>query len=375
MPTAKVKGVTIKKTTDKTKTDKTKVTSRPNSGGRMKKMDILSEKDKVKAVETQAAQPFKVLDNMDSICRKCKLIIDEAESNSIDCDRCHGWLHFACSGMSDLEFDFLHKHKVTMKFHCDICTSELTEGTCHNAKHTQMEAQMNNLTGLVNILINQNKIILEKLDKKVETTTPAPLVWPTVETRLERNIEAKMTQVVQNQKEVDEKRGNLIIFNLPEADQTPDGKQEKREDMEQAIDVLSYIDNQFEGHDIREANVTRIGYRRKGENVRSRPIKVELDDTATRDRVLRNAFRLKDYVVQRVGVSHDKTTQEIQADITLKQRLSDMRKENPLADYIIYDKDIKTREAVAEIKQKKHDAWKARQVERGIEGGNSKHDN
>ena len=69
-----------------------------------------------------------------------------------------------------------------------------------------------------------------------------------------------------------------------------------------------------------------------------------------------------------MGVSHDKTTQELQEDITLKQRLSDMRKENPLADYIIYDKDIKTREAVADIKQKKHDAWKARQAERGIEG-------
>ena len=363
MPTLKVKGVTVKKVTDKAKE------SRPNSRGRPKKVDIISEKDKVKAVEAQAAQPFKVLDNMDSICRKCNVIIDEAESNSIDCDRCHGWLHFACSGMSDLEFDFLHKHEVTMKFHCDICTSELTEGACHNAKHTQMEAAINNLTGLVNHLINQNKMIIEKLDKKVEDKTPAPVVWPTVETRLEKSIETKMTQVVQNQKEVDEKRGNLIVFNLPEAEQTPDGKQELKEDYEQIVDVISYLDNKFDSHDIRQEDVTRIGYRRKGKDVRSRPIKVELNDTSTRDRVLKNAYRLKDYVVARVGVSHDKTTQEIQADITLKQKLNDMRKENPLADYIIYDKDIKTREAVTEIKKNKHDQWKARQAERDIEGG------
>ena len=76
-----------------------------------------------------------------------------------------------------------------------------------------------------------------------------------------------------------------------------------------------------------------------------------------------------------MGVSHDKTTQELQEDRTLKERLNNKRKKNPEADYIIYDKDIQTRAAVAEIKQKKHEAWKARQVERGIEGGNPKHDN
>ena len=96
------------------------------------------------------------------------------------------------------------------RLYTGICTSELSEGTCPNAKHSEMDAQ---LTGLVSILINQNKDSIEKLNKKAEEKAPAPLVWPTVETRLEKNIETKMTQVVKNQKEIDEKRGNVIYLN------------------------------------------------------------------------------------------------------------------------------------------------------------------
>ena len=42
-----------------------------------------------------------------------------------------------------------------------------------------MNAKLENLTGLVNILISQNKDIIQQLAKKEETKAPAPVVWPT----------------------------------------------------------------------------------------------------------------------------------------------------------------------------------------------------
>ena len=224
MPTLKVKGVTVSKEKE--------VRTSSGSRGRQKKTD------KVIKDKADSDQPFKTLTNMDSICRKCNLLIDEQDSNSLDCDRCHGWLHFACTGMSDICFDFLHKNKVTMIFHCDACTSETSEGKCQNESHSQMNAKLENLTGLVNILISQNKDIIQQLAKKEETKAPAPVVWPTVATtRLEKNIETKMTQVVNNQKEIDEKKCNLIVFNLPEIEETADGKEELEEDYRNVTDI------------------------------------------------------------------------------------------------------------------------------------------
>ena len=207
------------------------------------------------------------------------------------------------------------------------------------------------------------------MNKKEETK--APVVWPTVATtRLEKNIETKMTQVVNNQKEIDEKKCNLIVFNLPEIEETADGKEEIQEDYRNVTDILSYLDHTYEPLDLRPENLTRLGPKRKGKDSGTRPIKVELCSSSIKTRALRYAYRLKDYTIPKIGISYDKTSQELQEDRTLKQQLVDKRKEDPLGDYIRYGKEIMKRTDAAIIKKNKQDEWTTRQNERATDGGN-----
>ena len=79
---------------------------------------------------------------------------------------------------------------------------------------------------------------------------------------------------------------------------------------------------------------------------------------------------MKDYTIQKIGISHDKTSQELEEDRTLKTQLVEKRKEDPLGDYIRYGKEMLKRTEVAIIKKNKQDEWKTRQEERATDGGN-----
>ena len=73
MPSTKSKGVKVKTAAGKAKDSG----SRPNSRNRQQTKKADKGKDK-----GEEDQPFKVLDNMDTICAKCKLMIDESETLS-----------------------------------------------------------------------------------------------------------------------------------------------------------------------------------------------------------------------------------------------------------------------------------------------------
>ena len=95
--------------------------------------------------------------------------------------------------------------------------------------------------------------------------------------------------------------------------------------------------------------VERMG-RRKGKDDRPRPIKVELPSVEMKFKAIRRAQKLKDYKTPKIGISFDKTKNEMEEDTALRQFLSNTKATDPASDYVIYNITIVTRAEATRLK-------------------------
>ena len=120
------------------------------------------------------SSPLKLLQTFDCYCTKCSKGV--GEKDSIECDRCEGWVHLECTGMGDAEFTNIKQNKFDiMKYYCPRCTEEISKGLCKDQNHAKSETNYNTLLEMVKLLQEQNKMIIERLDKN-EKKEPAPVV-------------------------------------------------------------------------------------------------------------------------------------------------------------------------------------------------------
>ena len=270
--------------------------------------------------------------------------------------------------MDKKDLDYAKKNKKTiLKFHCPIC---LQSG--NSQVPSKLEAEVKDLKDIVNMLVAtnsdivaQNKEILEKLNAKNKDDIRTP-AWP----KVEKNIQHSVEEVLCNQAEKEEKKCNLILFGVTESAQTTEGKDNTREDHNKAVDIVCHLDDLIDSDDLRPTfcKVSRLGRKKPGQDEKPRPIKVELPDIDIKNRALKNARLLKDYKMKKIGVSHDKTKKELDADRVLRADLRKKREENTGVEFIIYDKKVMKKEEADKLREHKEKLYKERQnklTERG----------
>ena len=108
--------------------------------------------------------------------------------------------------------------------------------------------------------------------------------------------------------------------------------------------------------------VVRLGRRKQEPDEKPRPLKVVVSYVETKEKVLRNAYRLRNFRIPKIGISHDKTTREMEDDRKLKSKLVKTREANPTVEYMIYNKTVMKREDVKAIKEEKERMFKERQA-------------
>ena len=112
-------------------------------------------------------------------------------------------------------------------------------------------------------------------------------------------------------------KNNVIVFNVEESGST-DKSDEIKHDMQQVENVFKIVDPGLVWKKNEAcAAVTRLGKRKPtldGQKAKPRPIRVTLQDSESRNEILRNARNLKGSKFQRVGISADKTLQERKVD-------------------------------------------------------------
>ena len=276
-------------------------------------------------------------EDSETICKHCAKVVEEELGRLLDtvsCSRCKVVFHKDCSNLNTNECNFLNENPDSrLKYLCEECGDNPTGSSGH------LNARMDNIEG------NVDKV-LKLLNKKDETTMDK-VEWPTIQ----RGFQAQVKEVLREHKEKDDKEKNIIIFNIPETDAKKEIKDQIEEDEKTTMDIIHFLD---ENINQKEVKIQRLGRRNQEDKGRLRPIKVILPSPTIQQDILSNARKLRNYTkLERVGLSHDKTTREQERDRTLSSNLNKMRLANPDKDLIIFEQDIYPRKEVQEIREKR----------------------
>ena len=171
------------------------------------------------AVETDQPSP----------CKLCNQVVDEGKA--IRCDKCSTWLHFRCSELSKAHYDWLTKSTcpTSVKWFCPACQSE--------PEKNSVDSRFDTLSALILTVTQQNAEILKSM----------------------KNDQANLTEVLDDQKEKEERRKNSVFFNIPESADTEQGK---IDDTGKVKDVIKHICPDIADENLDTLAVTRLGTRR-----------------------------------------------------------------------------------------------------------------
>ena len=157
-------------------------------------------------------------DNECPICNKKVVDSDKA----LCCCRCKQWKHATCLKMSNNVFNVLSKQTLTMWFCPDDCIKEAEE--VFNGPDSEKLTALNS-----------------KVDLLLKSFSDLKLVQDNQEEILNRKIEEKVKEVLQEQKEVERSKLNLLLFKAPEAAEDASKEEEKNHDLLVMNDILTEL--------------------------------------------------------------------------------------------------------------------------------------
>lgn len=310
-----------------------------------------SVRDELNSTSAKAVSPHKLLANSDEICKICKRIIDDNRpgEKAIQCDRCVAWVHYKCSKTTAEEYAFLTSHPSTaVLWYCKVCQDELKEGPGSNdnrlaqqsAKIDTLTKKTDSLTFLIYECRTQMATMQSQLSTFIEDASKSTKNNCEAETtkQLKSEMQAQITEALDDKEEREEKKNDVIMFNVPEVEPSNE-EQELKEDTENVKIMLAMVLPVNGKVPIDEKNISRIGKARK--DGKSRPIRIRFEDDTSKGLIFRNSAKLKKYEqYKKVNITSNKTRKELLADKMLKDRLDEQKRLRPDDDLIIYRGDI-----------------------------------
>ena len=260
---------------------------------------------------------------------------DIGESDVIKCDICPNWIHFACSGLRVIDIDHRSGDKLpnSIKYHCVGCQSTPLvkyDNTCNcsNASSKQ-DLAIESLTKIVSTLQSQMEVMLAMLTGKEGEAT------------FEKKVEAHLGQALQDEREKEEKKNNIMLFNVPESEK-PEALDAAQDDVTLVREILTHVRPDINFGIIEAAQVSRLGF--KKDDNKARPIKIKLSQTEHKFKLLKDSRKLSNFEkYPKIGLSKDKTKSEIAADRNLKIELARRKEAEPSKDFIIFRRKVMLR--------------------------------
>ena len=202
------------------------------------------------------------------------------------------------------------------RWFCAICHDETASKADPNDRLAEQGAKLETLTQIVKTLQSQNEVILQLLRN---------------ENKLEDRIKQQVSESLDDRKEKEDRKCNLIIFNVEESSDTSLAEQ-KKHDKHEVGKILDFISPGTEVDSVCEQDIVRLGPRKKSQSEDSRPkprpLKIKFTDEQSRTSILRKARKLKDHqTYKKIGIATDKTQKEREEEKALRTELSN-RKQN-----------------------------------------------
>ncbi len=280
----------------------------------------MENKAKSKTV-SQSQKSVKFLSTENEVqnpCKKCKKIV--GQEKAAQCDRCTSWVHLGCCGLSRTEYDFLERSNCEgIKWFCKMCEEDMKGQNDPTDRIAQQGARLDSLSSVLVTLQQQNQLIHQQNQMILQLLQN--------EGRFESKIKAQVEEVLDNQKERDEKKNNVVVFNIPEGDETEEEDVNNKEDIKKVSKVLEIVCPEIKAEVLNKTSVQRIGRRRRVVGAKPRPIKIKFSGSEIKEKVLKGAKKLKGHdELRTVGISNDRTRMEIEEDRKLKEELEERKK-------------------------------------------------
>ncbi len=140
-------------------------------------------------------------------CLRCKGNV--GKEAAVQCGVCRLWVHKKCEKLSDEVFNFLSDNiQAGVLWQCSCCQSSTAE---LSAAVKSLRTELTAVTERVGKTEDTNKLQDSRLDK-LEALTK------NLEQRLDNNKEEVSASILEEMREREEKRGNILIHNVGESD-------------------------------------------------------------------------------------------------------------------------------------------------------------
>ena len=278
-------------------------------------------------------------------CEKCGVIVSQ-EVRALNCDKCGSvWNCAQCMDMTADAYDTLVELSGTasgssLRWFCGACEHHIFEPA---TPAQPVEGSMDEIKLLLQALMDKFDSIDSKLKEKADVDEMRRLE-ERVE-KLEQSVvkleksaggekkEATSTETghgkslvetsVNELKERDRRRENIIVFNIPESS-CEDSDDRKKQDVER---VLSVLETELKIK-ASVSSPTRLG--RRNDNGKPRPLRLKVESEMAKNEILKVAKNLaiaKEDDTRKIYISRDMTPLEREQDKELRKELAEKRKE------------------------------------------------
>lgn len=215
-------------------------------------------------------------------CRGCGKEFRD-EDDVIGCDECDGWWHRECGEMSVADFKVISKIKSkNVHWICPPCSIKPKESLHLEDIKKLMEKMFEEWT----------KTLEKKQDVKINDL-----------------VEVKVREALEEQKEAERRKGNLIIANVVESEE--DGEEERMK--EDRAKIIKHIKREVDVKEEEVVKIVRLGRKDESRPNKPRLLKVVINSVAKTEDIIKKAFYM----------NKGKPSEEriyINPDMTLKER-------------------------------------------------------
>ena len=297
-----------------------------------KKKNTPKKKDKQQNIEDQNA--FAIL--AEKPCRICREEVPKADG--LQCNRCKGWVHGAksCSELSKAQFKFMFQQSdiPAIQYICLSCRKDESDkvdprDVVVRDAVAQNAAKLEVVGHYVDLLQQQSRTIMDYMKTSSKTDS---------------SIRLHVTEAISDQKDREDRKNNIILYNIPECDAKATAGVVEAETIQNVKNVFNYVEPGVDTTGLNGKNVIRLGKPRTPSeeypNPRPRPIKVILRNPQEVSLLRNNARKLKDNNgLNHVGISADKTWKEREEEREVRQEYN-KRKHEDKEDVIIYNNKV-----------------------------------
>ena len=198
---------------------------------------------------------------------------------------------------------------------------------------SQNGAKIDTFMNIITTMQKEMREIKNKMTTVVENTSQKEGVDVEKSNSQTVQMQTHVSKTLNDQHEKEEKKNNVIVYNVPEATQSDD-KTEMRDDLKIVKEIISVVHPNVDNVTLCDKNVMRLGRRVTG---KTRPIKIQFKDDFSKGKVFRNSVKLRSHEkYKNINISNDKTKKELMADKILKDKLEAEKLARPGEDLIIY---------------------------------------